>query len=89
VLTDANNLVEMNNAAANTLTVPPNSSVAFALGTQIVVTQYGAGQTTIAQGSGVTIRSSGNKLKLTGQYSSATLIKRGTNEWVLYGDITT
>ena len=87
-LTDVAYIVEMNNASANTLTVPPNSSVAFPTGTQIIVLQTGAGQTTIAAGSGVTINSSGSKLKLTGQWSAATLIKRATNTWVLVGDIT-
>ena len=90
VLTDkATKYIEMNVASANNLTVPPNSSVAFPLGTQIVIVQYGAGQTTVVAGAGVTIRSSGAKLKLTGQYSAATLIKRATDEWYLIGDITT
>lgn len=88
VLGDADYLVEMNSASANNLTVPPNSSVAFSVGTQIVLSQYGAGQTTIVAGSGVTIRSASGKLKLTGQYSGATLIKIATNEWYLFGDLT-
>ena len=40
-------------------------------------------------GAGVTINSSGSKLKLTGQYSGATLWKRATDTWALIGDITT
>jgi hypothetical protein len=87
VLSDATKLVEMNVASANNLTVPPNSSVAFATGTQILIAQYGAGQTTIVAGSGVTVRSSGGKLKLSGQYSGGTLLKIATNEWYLFGDI--
>lgn len=87
VIGDASKAVEMNNAASNTLTVPPNSSVAFPVGTIVELHQYGAGQTTVAAGAGVTIRSSGSKLKLTGQYSSASLRKRGTDEWVLTGDL--
>ena len=87
VLGDADKLVEMNVATANNLTVPPNSSVAFATGTQILLAQYGAGQTTLVAGSGVTIRSNGAKLKLNVQYSGATLIKIGTDEWYLFGDI--
>lgn len=87
VIGDADKLVEMNNASANNLTVPPNSSVAFSVGTQIIIAQYGAGQTTVVAGSGVTIRSSGGKLKLTGQYSGGTLIKIATDEWYLFGDI--
>ena len=87
-LTDVAYIVEMNNASANTVTVPPNSSVAFPVGSQLVILQTGSGQTSVAAGSGVTINSSGSKLKLTGQWSAATLIKRATNSWVLVGDIT-
>lgn len=88
VIGDAGKMVTMSNASANTLTVPPNSSVAFPTNTRIDVIQYGAGQTSIAAGAGVTIRSSGSKLKLTGQYSGASLWKKGTDEWILVGDIT-
>lgn len=87
VLSDADKLVEMNVGSANNLTVPLNSSVAFPTGTQILLAQYGAGQTTIVATSGVTVRSNGGKLKLNVQYSGATLIKIGTDEWYLFGDI--
>jgi hypothetical protein len=87
VLSDADKLVEMNVGSANNLTIPLNSSVAFPTGTQILLAQYGAGQTTIVATSGVTIRSNGGKLKLNVQYSGATLIKIGTDEWYLFGDI--
>lgn len=87
VIGDADKLVEMNVGSANNLTVPLNSSVAFSTGTQILLAQYGAGQTTIVATSGVTIRSNGAKLKLNAQYSGATLIKIDTNEWYLFGDI--
>ena len=87
VIGDADKLVEMNVASANNLTIPLNSSVAFATGTQILLAQYGAGQTTVVATSGVTIRSSGAKLKLNAQYSGATLIKIATDEWYLFGDI--
>ena len=87
VLSDADKLVEMNVGSANNLTVPLNSSVAFPTGTQILLAQYGAGQTTVVATSGVTVRSNGAKLKLNVQYSGATLIKIGTDEWYLFGDI--
>jgi len=87
VLTDASKIVTMSNASANTLTVPPNSSVAFPLGTQILVIQKGAGTTTIAAGSGVTINSEGGALDLNAQYAGATLIKEGTDTWYLVGSI--
>lgn len=88
VLSDAGKMVTMTNGSANTLTVPPNSSVAFPVNTRIDLIQYGAGQTTVAAGAGVTIYSSGSKLKITGQYSGASLWKKASDTWVLVGDIT-
>jgi hypothetical protein len=87
--TDASRLVEMNLAGANTLTIPTNLVVPFPIGTQILIAQYGAGQTTVTAAVGVTLRSSGGKTKIAAQYGLATLIKRDTNEWYLAGDITT
>ena len=86
VLTDKSKFVEMNVASANTLTVPLNSSVAFPVGSKIDILQVGAGQTTIAATAGVTINGTPG-LKLRAQWSSATLIKRATDTWVLLGDL--
>ncbi len=85
VLTDAHKLVTLSNASAITLTVPTNSSVAFEIGDQVNLLQLGAGQVTVS-GAGVTFRSEGTKLKLKGQYAMATLVKIGTDEWVLLGN---
>jgi hypothetical protein len=87
VLTDIGKAVEMNVAGANNLTVPLNSTVAFPVGARIDVTQIGAGQTTIVATGGVTIRQRESKLKLAGQYAGASLYKRATDEWVLFGDL--
>lgn len=81
---DADKLVEMNVASANNLTVPAST---FSAGTQILLAQYGAGQTTIVAGSGMTIRSNGGKLKLSAQYSGATLVFISGTEAYLFGDI--
>ena len=86
VLADAGKFVTQSNASGITTTIPPNSSVAFPIGTQVNLLQLGAGQVTVAAGSGVTIRSQGSKLKLNGQYATATLVKIGTDEWVLLGN---
>jgi len=87
VLADAGKVVTMTNAGSNTLTVPPNSSVAFPVGTQIDLGSLGAGQTTIAQGSGVTINSKSSNKKLSAQYSAGTLLKTATDVWWLSGDL--
>ena len=72
-------------AGANTLTVPTNASVPFPIGAQIDILQTAGGQVTVG-GAGVTINSTPG-LKLRTQWSSATLIKRATDTWVLIGDL--
>lgn len=92
VLDDNSQVVTMNNASANTLSIPTNASVAFPIGTQINVIQIGAGQTTIqAVTSGTTtIQSTGATAaapKLRARYSAATCLKAGTDLWYVFGDI--
>lgn len=82
---DTGKLIKMDNAAANTLTVPPNSSVAFAIGTTISVVQYGAGTTTLTAGSGVTIYAYNSALSISGQYGQAVLTKCATDLWIAAG----
>jgi hypothetical protein len=80
-------LVTGANAAAQTFTVPPNSSVAYPTGTQIDVCQTGAGKLTLAQGAGVTINSlSGNKA-IGGQYVCVSLVTTATDVWLLTGNL--
>lgn len=86
VLADASKLVTLNNAAAITLTIPTNSSVAFPVGTKIDLAQLGAGQVTVAGAGGVTVNSTPT-LKLRAQYSAATCIKTATDTWLLVGDL--
>jgi hypothetical protein len=84
VLSDAGDVIEISNAAAITLTVPTNASVAFPIGTIIEVFQLGAGQITVS-GAGVTFRAPGGA-KTRVQYSTLSLRKRATDEWVVTGD---
>ena len=86
VLTDKNKIIEMNFSGANTVTVPLNATQAFGVGTQISVVQYGLGKTQIIHPSGVTIIATPGAY-LRARYSSATLVKRATNEWYLFGDL--
>ncbi len=86
-LADVGKCVEMNAAGANNLTIPPVSTASFDIGSVIEILQLGAGQTTIVAGAGVTLRSAGGRLKLAGQYSSAALRMRASNEWVIVGDL--
>jgi len=88
-LSDAGKLLKLDRATAMDLQIPLNGAVAFPIGTQILMMQHGAGQVTVTHSVGVTLRSSGGKTKLAAQYARGSLIKIGTNEWVLSGDITT
>jgi hypothetical protein len=87
VLGDAEKMVEMNVGSANTLTVPLNASVAYAVGTRLHVVQIGSGQTTITPTAGVTINGTPG-LKTRAQYSAVTLVKRAENTWIAFGDLT-
>lgn len=87
VLADDGKLVTCDNAAAIALTIPPNSTTAFGIGTQINIMQLGAGQVTITAGAGVTLRSAGSKLKTNAQYAVATCCKIATDTWVVVGNL--
>jgi hypothetical protein len=85
VLTDNGRLVTLNNAAAITLTVPLNATVAFATGAIINLQQIGAGQVTVAGAAGVTLNGTGTKTRA--QWSAASLVKTATDTWTLIGDL--
>ena len=85
VLADAGKMVTSSNGSTQTLTVPPNSSVAYATGTQIIVAALGAGAVTVAAGAGVTLRSKDDALEIGGQYAAASCVKVATDEWLVFG----
>ena len=87
VLTDDGKLITCSNASAIALTIPPNSSVAYGIGTQINIAQLGAGTVTITAGAGVTLNSAGSKLKTDAQYAVATCVKTDTNTWFVVGNV--
>lgn len=86
VLTDAE-LVTLANAAAITLTVPTNASVAFAVGTTIDLAQLGAGQVNVSAAGGVTLNSFATLTHLAGQFAAGTLVKTATDAWLLIGNL--
>lgn len=82
---DSGKLVTLSNASAITLTLPPST---YSIGEQINIVQLGAGQVTFAQGSGVTIRSTGatsTAPKIQKQYAAATVIAIGVSEYLVVG----
>ena len=87
VIADAGKLIEFSNTSTITVTIPDNTTTPFPIGTQINLLQINTGQVVVAGALGVTVNANPG-LKLRGQWSSATLIKRAINTWVLIGDIT-
>jgi hypothetical protein len=92
VLANNGQVVTMNNASANTFSIPTNASVAYPVGTQINVLQIGAGQTTIqAVTSGTTAilstAATAAAPKIRARYGMATCIKAATDTWYVVGDI--
>tara|TARA_R110002126_G_scaffold274607_1_gene419727 strand:+ start:26 stop:409 length:384 start_codon:yes stop_codon:yes gene_type:complete len=87
VLADDGKLITADNASPIALTIPPASSVAYGIGTQINIMQLGAGQVTITAGAGVTLRSAGSKLKTGAQYAVATCAKIASDIWVVVGNL--
>ena len=88
VLSDAGKMVEMNDAAAMNLLIPLNASVAFPIGTQILISQAGAGAVTI-KCTGGTLYAEGGKETTAGQYAIASIIKKANDVWYLSGNLTT
>jgi len=80
VLTDAGKDVRCSNAAAITLTIPPNSSVAFPIGSVVLFSQGGAGAVTATAGSGVTLRAAYGSAT-TALYDIRGLEKTDTDTW--------
>ena len=84
---DDHKLVSFSNSSAITLTIPTNKSVAFPVGTQILILQKGTGQVTIGKATGVTVNSVNGANKTAARYSMAGLIKLATDTWILFGDL--
>jgi hypothetical protein len=89
-LSDNGKLVTLSNTSPITVTIPPFSSVAYPVGAQLNFVGINTGAVTFAQGSGVTIVSTGATASapaLRARYSSATAICISQNNWLIAGDI--
>ena len=84
VLADATSMIYMNCGSACNLTVPPNSSVAYPVGTTLQFEQGGSGALSIVAGAGVTINKL-STLNVVGQYAVGGLVQTSANVWTLYG----
>lgn len=83
----ADNIIEVDSTSATTITIPLDSSVDYPVGTSIDILQTNTGQVTIAADGGVTMNGTPG-FKLRTRWSSATILKRAANSWIVYGDLT-
>lgn len=80
------NIIEVDSTSATTITIPTDASLNFPVGASIDVFQINTGEVTIAGDAGVTVNSTPG-LKLRTRWSSCTLLKRGADSWIVYGDL--
>lgn len=93
VLSDNGKIVTLNNAAAISVTIPTNASVAYPIGAQITFAWItGAGQPTITAATPATTTilsngatSTGPKLRVAN--STCTAVKIATDIWLVAGDV--
>lgn len=78
-LTDRNLVVSVSSASATTVTVPPNSSVAFPIGSIVYISRQGAGSVTLAAGAGVSLSKTGTL----GANEVISVRKRATDTWIV------
>ena len=86
-ITDADKIITMNNAGANTITIPANSSVAYPNGTKLNFMQLGTGTTTVAITTDTLSVNALLTLALNGQYSIASALKVSSTSWVIFGQL--
>jgi hypothetical protein len=86
VAADAGKIITSSNGSAQTITIPPNSGVAFAIGTQIDIYNLGAGIASVTGGTGVTLNGvSTGTGALNAQYAAVTCFKIATDVWLMTG----
>lgn len=86
-LADANGCLRFTSGSAVTFTIPPNSAVAFPIGTVIEFEAAGAGDVTPTAGAGVTINKRGSVTKTAGQFATGFLRKTAADIWTMGGDL--
>ena len=88
VLADQGNFITMSNSSSSTLTIPPNSSVAYPNGTVLCAQQIGTGSVTLTQGSGVAFTDTCTSMTAPvffSQYATLCAIQTSLNTWDVVG----
>lgn len=86
VFSDYTACIDMNSSSATTVTIPPNSSVAWPVGIWFDVCAVGNGQVSFVAGAGVTITTP-STLTVATQGGVVRAIQRAANSWILSGGL--
>jgi hypothetical protein len=86
---DVAKLVKMNSTSPTNLTIPADGTGGFTFetGTQIVFTQLNTGTVTVTWSAPVSVVSEGGRFTTKARYAVGSLIKLGTNSWLLSGNL--
>jgi hypothetical protein len=87
-LTDAGHWLSANSGLEVRITIPLNSSVAFPIGTVINMSMDSTAIVHVLAASGVRIQAEKDSVCINTRWGVATLVKRATNVWRLFGSIT-
>lgn len=89
VLSDIGSWLRLDDPTGATVLVPGENTVDFPIGCEIRIEQYSTGPVVIDPISSFpVIISAGSLFTTNGQGAIATLVKVGSDEWVLYGNLT-
>jgi hypothetical protein len=83
----ADSVIEVDSTSATTITIPLDSALDYPIGTSLDILQTNTGTVTIDATGGVTLNGTPG-FKLRTRWSSATILKRASNSWIVYGDLT-
>jgi len=85
---DSNRFLEQSGASDTTARIATNASVNMAIGRMFHLTRLGPGELFIEAVAGVTLNGiDGGSTKVVAPYGGATLYKRGTDAWIVQGQI--
>lgn len=85
-LAERDTMIEFNSSSDVAITIPPAADINYPVGSSIDISNINTGLVTVVAGSGVTVNATPG-LKLRTQWSTATLFKRGSDTWLVYGDL--
>ena len=85
---DSNNIIMFNKTGASVICYLPDDITGHSIGTQIIVIQKGTAQVVFTAAAGVSLRVNSDRIRTIGQWSGAVVIKIGSNEWFVGGDVT-